>query len=608
MLVAIAWRNLWRNRRRTIITLLAVAGGLTGMLTMYSMMSGMSGRLIEGFLGSYLGHAQIHREGYRERGGATRTVRDADLVLAAVRATPGVEDAAGRIYGFAHASIVRGDDATVRGGGGQDVASPVMTLVGLEPDHEGRVTDIPTKVSKGRWFEREAELVVGYGLAKRHGIELGDAVLPTAIDMTGATRGPWAVSDDVPRVVGILRTGVASFDDRVAFMPRAYLAKLLRMEDQVHEITIRAAAPEKLPELVVAIRASIAEARARGASVAVPASRPFVVSRSGAAAAAAGPDAGLDGGAPGPAPVELRLVGVDPGSGDDSRGDALAGRYLSRAEDAVLSRAAATALGVAVDDRLSVRVPIECGEDVPAAECPPSEEPFVVAGVIEDAAADELLGGRFALVNSEVLTGNIEALAPGSVHDLGSAERDAVAALTARLHGEGAAPDEVLPWMELSPEIAQMMAAYEVLPIFFFIVIFFAIALGIVNTMLMATFERTREIGLMRALGMRPAKVVAMVMWESVLLALVGIAAGLALGMPLVWYWEAFGMNMGSLMSDAHAIDINGIAIDPLLWPDVGLGDVTAAVLTIGIMTGLSGLWPALRAARLHPTEALRHE
>ena len=61
-------------------------------------------------------------------------------------------------------------------------------------------------------------------------------------------------------------------------------------------------------------------------------------------------------------------------------------------------------------------------------------------------------------------------------------------------------------------------------------------------------------------------------------------------------------------MTQEQAFDFNGITIDPRLWPDLALGDVVSAVLTIGLMTALSGLWPALRAARLHPTEALRHE
>jgi ABC-type lipoprotein release transport system permease subunit len=578
---------------------------MVGMLTMHAMVSGMADRVLDGLLGSSLGHIQIHRDGYRARGGATRTVHDADLVLAAARATPGVVGATGRIYGLSHASIVRGDDNAVRRGGGRDVASPVMSLLGFEPAQEGQVTDLPTKITEGRWFEGEAELVVGAGLAERHDIQIGDALLPTAIDMNGAMRGPWAVSDNVPRVVGILRSGVESYDDRMAFMPRAYLAKLLRIEDQVHEIAIRADDPERLAELTLALRSAVAEARSTGAVVAVPASRSLViVPEAEGAGLGVGDQAASDGG-PRSAPVQARLVGVEPRGASREAVEELSGRYLARAEDLVLSRAVASALSVEVDERIAVMVPLDCGEEVPATACPPAAESFTVAGIVDDVS---LFGGQFALVSDQVLRGNIEALAPEVVSDLGEAERDAVMALTARLHGSAALVDEILPWTELAPELHQMMAVFDVMPVIMFVIIFFAVALGIVNTMLMATFERTRELGLMRALGLRPGKVVSMVMWESTLLALVGVALGLAAGMPLLWYWEANGMNMGALMTEEQSFDFAGITIDPTLWPSVGLGDITRAVMTIGLMTAASGLWPALRAARLQPTEALRHE
>ncbi len=579
------------------------------MLTMHAMMSGMGDRIIEGLIGSNLGHVQIHRDGYRERGGATRTVANADLVLEATRRTAGVVAATGRIYGLAHASIVRGEDEVVRDGGGEDVASPVMALVGLDPEDEGRVTDIPTKIIKGRWFEGEAEVIVGSGLAKRHQIEVGDAILPSVIDMHGATRGPWAAGDDVPRVVGIMRSGVESYDGRMAFTPRTYLAKLLRMEDQVHEIAIRAEDAEKLPELVATIRESVAKARSQDADVSVLASSPFVIIREGESSfeeQETSPDAGVpDGGAAVSEPVKVRLAGVEPGGEAKAESKILTGRYLARAEDLVLSKTVATALAVSVDERVAVAVPIDCGEDVPDIDCPPSLEPFLVAGVVDES---DLFDGRFALVSGQVLGGNIAALAPETVSELAEEERVVVARLTAQLHGEVTAPDEVLPWTELAPALAQYMAVLDVMPVIFFVIIFFAVALGIVNTMLMATFERTKEIGLMRALGMRPSQVVSLVMWESVLLALTGIVAGLALGMPLIWYWEANGMNLGALMTEEQSFDFNGITVDPRLWPTVGLGQIMSAVITIGLMTSLSGLWPALRAARLLPTEALRHD
>jgi cell division protein FtsX len=63
MLFAMAWRNLWRNPRRTLLTLAAVAGGLGLMIAMYGMTRAMGDRLIEGLTGSFMGHVQLHREG-----------------------------------------------------------------------------------------------------------------------------------------------------------------------------------------------------------------------------------------------------------------------------------------------------------------------------------------------------------------------------------------------------------------------------------------------------------------------------------------------------------------------------------------------------------------
>ena len=610
MLLPIAWRNLWRNPRRTLMAVAAVGGGVAVIVLVTAMLNGMSDRLLEAATGSLVGHVQIHREGYRDSRTVTLAVADADRVLEAVRATPGVAAAAGRIHGFAHASIGRGGDREIRAGGGREVAAPVVALLGLEPGHERAVTDIPTRVVEGRWLEREADVVLGANLARRSGARVGDAFLPTSSDLSGAMRGPWAAGDEVPRIVGIVRTGIDAMDDQAALMTRRYVERLTGMRGQVHEVAIRARDASGLESLTEAIRASVRGVRA-GADRPdrVPATVPLAV-----AAGDSIPAAGADPtGEPDPSPEDPateRLRGVEPGPEDAAEpGPGLrAGRVLARSEDLVLSSALAERLGVAPGERVAVAVPVDCGEGVPAADCPPASESFLVAGVLAPGGA-RLLEGRYAFVSRAVLEGNIAALAPSAVADLEGEEAARAVALSRAARGSATDADEILPWWGIAPEIRTMLVVFEAAPLFMVLVIFLAVSIGIVNTLLMATYERFKELGLMKALGLRPSGVVALVLAESALLAVVGIAAGLAVGLAVVGFWSARGLDMSVFMGgEAAGFAIAGVTFDPVLWPRIVAADLIPTLLAVAVLTTMAGLWPAVRAARVEVTAALRHE
>lgn len=113
---------------------------------------------------------------------------------------------------------------------------------------------------------------------------------------------------------------------------------------------------------------------------------------------------------------------------------------------------------------------------------------------------------------------------------------------------------------------------------------------GMLNTMLMSVLERTREIGVLRALGWRRRQVLGLILQESLLLGLVGGLAGIALGVGLAALVAQVPQTAG--------------AIDPLY--DLGL---LAQALAVALVTGvLGGLYPAWRATRMRPVEALRYE
>jgi ABC-type lipoprotein release transport system permease subunit len=306
--------------------------------------------------------------------------------------------------------------------------------------------------------------------------------------------------------------------------------------------------------------------------------------------------------------TRVQLIGVEPAGGRAALAGpcpAVEGRFLRHSDEIVLGGRAAAALGASPGDAVVVEVPVECGADVPAGECVPSRMRFAVAGIVS--ADPGLLEGRFGLVASRVVSGDIAALSPSAVAVLEADQARAVAAL-ARGAAGAAPPDEVLAWYDLAPEIRTMVAVFEASPVFMVIIIFFAVAIGIVNTMLMATFERVKELGTLKALGMRPSGVVALIVAESAALALVGIAIGTAIGAAVVGVLSATGLDMSILSPGAARFTIAGVVFDPVFWPRIGAADIAKTAVPVAILTTLAGLWPAVTASRIEVVEALRHE
>lgn len=177
-----------------------------------------------------------------------------------------------------------------------------------------------------------------------------------------------------------------------------------------------------------------------------------------------------------------------------------------------------------------------------------------------------------------------------------------LASLGTDLVGGDGAPLEVHPWNEVMPEIEQFIfiddaSAYIVLAILVVVVGF-----GILNTILMSVLERTRELGVMLALGLRPASIFRVVYLESMMLAAVGTAIGLGLAIPLARHLERNPIPLQGEMADAMAL----IAMDPVITFVLHPRTPVRVALVISLVAALAALYPAVKASRARPVDALR--
>jgi ABC-type lipoprotein release transport system permease subunit len=160
----------------------------------------------------------------------------------------------------------------------------------------------------------------------------------------------------------------------------------------------------------------------------------------------------------------------------------------------------------------------------------------------------------------------------------------------------------VRSWRQILPLITAALKLYDIFVLIWFLVVFVAMGFGIVNTTLMAVFERMREFGLMKALGMRPVRIVRGILTESALILLCGMTVGNLLGIATCWLVSQTGIDLSAL---AKGVEYAGIA--RVIYPQVWLKDILSAngvVLFLGLLVSL---YPAVKAARFLPVEALAH-
>lgn len=160
---------------------------------------------------------------------------------------------------------------------------------------------------------------------------------------------------------------------------------------------------------------------------------------------------------------------------------------------------------------------------------------------------------------------------------------------------------QVQSWIQLSPMLQILSGTMMQITLIFVGIILIALAFGIINTMLMAVLDRTREIGMLLSIGMKPAKVFAMIMLETIFLSFTGAVIGVLVSIATIAWFGHKGINLSFI-----AEGFNALGYSSIVYPTLGFNFYIILAIMVIVIAIIAGLFPARRAVRLKPAEAVR--
>ena len=406
MYLQMAWRNIWRNTRRTVIILTAVVIGVWSMVLLGSLMRGIAVGMIKNGISTLTGHIQIHHKGYRNDPAIENSITDATVVENALKeALP---------EGASWTARVR-----VNAVAGNARHSSGVTLVGIDPSSEAKVSFIGSAVSQGRYLNPDDRngIVIGEALMKKFDTRPGHKLVLMSQDTQGE------IASRAFRIVGIFRAEMEATEKQFVFVIRKESQKMLGLGDGISEFSI-----------------------------------------------------------------------LLPGKPDITE----------------------------VHNRLTTALP--------------------------------------------------------------------------------SAQFEVNTWRELLPFQTAYLKILDGFMWIWYLVVFVAMGFGIVNTTLMAVFERMREFGLLKALGMKPWWILRGVLTESFFLLILGMIIGNLLAFICIFALARSGIDLSALAAGAEYAGMTRV-----IYPAIALKDILMSNLVVLFLGILVSAYPAVKAARFTPVEALAH-
>ena len=263
---------------------------------------------------------------------------------------------------------------------------------------------------------------------------------------------------------------------------------------------------------------------------------------------------------------------------------------------------------LAIGTEMARQLAVGVGDDVvvvaPGADGSMGNDLFEIAGIFRTGMA-ELDTSTAVLPLADLQT--LITLDPGRIHEIAVATEDPWIAddTASRLVAALDSDDldlEVAPWTELNPVIVEFVALMDSMYFVIFVIVFGIAIFGVANTMLMATYERRREIAVILALGTTPWSVVKTVLYEAAAMGLVALAFGLVVSLPLMLWWHNAPPDLSGLYGD---LTMQGVLLRPVLRVELNLANWIWGGVALVVTALLAALYPAARAARVPPADTL---
>lgn len=239
LLLKLAWRNIWRNKRRSVLTLLAITFATFAAISMRGIQKGIYAINIKNVINISSSYIQIQKKGYQENPSLNKCFVLDDALRNRIDSIPEIKAYSPRIYSEGLISFENNSQGTI--------------LFGIDPEKEKDVTGIVSKIKKGNYFtsENEDEIILGNTLIENLKASIGDEI----VILTQCYDG--SLGNQKFKIIGASRTGSQEMDGMSAYISINAARNLLAMGDKIHAVAINLYDVDQIPAALNELKSRI---------------------------------------------------------------------------------------------------------------------------------------------------------------------------------------------------------------------------------------------------------------------------------------------------------------------------------------------------------------